>query len=330
MLRLQAGEFSALVSRLGATLVSFFVPDGHGRVVDLLLGPDSEPDRAPDPFYFGCIIGRVAGRISGSRFTLNDKTYRLDSNEGVNHLHGGVKGFNKCYWDSKLDSSSEESKLRLSLISPDGDQGYPSRLDVTVTYLLSAQGRLEIRYEARSDGDTVINLTNHAYFNLGGDACENILDHRLSLRCSRYIATRPDLIPTGEIATVESSPLDFRSGKRLGNGLTELPPVPGGPGYDHCLLLDRSGPGLFSFAELVEPISGRSLSVSTTFPAVQVYSGNFLDGVRGKGGKEYRKYAGLCLETQGYPDAVNNPSFPSMLLRKDEDWIHRTVFEFRH
>jgi len=322
---LRAGEFSALVTEYGATLLSLFMPASQGRRVDILLGVDSAARLFSNTAYFGSTIGRVAGRISGAAFRMNGKPFLLMANENRNHLHGGLAGFDKRLWSAAIDDEGENPSVRFSRVSPDGEEGYPGRLDVELRYSLSAEGHLEMAYEAHAETDTIISLTNHAYFNLSDDGDASILGQRLQLASSRYLVTRPDLTLSGEIADVEGSPLDFRTGKLIGRDLESIESQPGVRGYDHCCIIERAEAGPVPFARLEEPRSGRAIRLATTLPAVQLYSGNFLGGAAGKGGRIYSAYAGLCLETQMYPDAVNHPDFPSMLLRAGEAWKHRTV-----
>jgi aldose 1-epimerase len=327
--RLEAGDFAVTISDYGATLLSILVPDLRGGKVDVLLGPASLAGLAANRPSFGSSVGRFAGRISGARFTLDGAKYELEANDGPNHLHGGFKGFSKRTWAAEAYEEQGRPSLRLSLVSPAGDGGYPGRLEVDATYGLSSTGALSLVYEAKTDAPTVLNLTNHAYFNLLGEGRGDILGHTLRLACSRYLVSGPDLVPTGEIAGVASGPFDFRSGKIIGLDIGKAEGGAAGKGYDHCFILDRDGSGLVEFAQLAEPRSGRSMTVSTTLPAVQFYTGNFLAGVDGKRGSVYGKYAGLCLETQFYPDAPNKKNFPSVVLKPGERWSHQTVYSFK-
>jgi aldose 1-epimerase len=324
--RLSAGDFSVTISDYGATLVSMFLPDGKGGSVDVLLGPRDPLANAP---YFGASVGRVANRIALGRFSLGGQEYRLAANDGANHLHGGKRGFDKQLWSTETYEEEGRPRIRLSRRSPSGEEGYPGNLEVRAIFGLSENGELDIRYEAKTDAATVVNLTNHAYFNLAGNGEGDILGHKLKLSCSRYLKSGSDLVPTGEVAEVAGGPFDFRRGKLIGADIEKVDGGSAGHGYDHCFVVDRSGPGLIRFAELEDPASGRKMVASTTLPSVQFYSGNFLSGEQGKGGMTYGKHSGLCLETQFYPDAPNQPAFPSIVLRPGESWSHRTVFSFK-
>lgn len=325
---LQAGDFSVTISDYGATLLSILIPDGRGAKVDILLGRASLEGLATNGPFFGSTVGRYANRISRARFSLDGKEYQLEANDGPNHLHGGTKGFDKKSWSAELFEDRGKPALRLSLSSPDGDGGYPGKLDVATTFCLSASGELSIDYEARCDTATVLNLTNHSYFNLRGEGRGDILGHRIKLACSRYLVAGADLMPTGEIASVGGGPFDFREGKIIGKDIGSVYGGSAGAGYDHCFIIDRNGPGLATFAWVEEPRSGRGMTVATTLPAVQFYTGNFLSRVEGKRGSIYDTYAGFCLETQFYPDSPNNLGFPSTNLRAGELWSHKTVYSF--
>lgn len=327
--RLEAGDFSVTLSDYGATLLSFFMPDGRGGNVDVLLGKASLAGLAANDSFFGSTVGRYANRIAAARFRLDGREYQLEANDGANHLHGGFKGFDKRSWAADASEEGGEPALRLTLESPDGDGGYPGTLNVAATCRLSKNGELTISLEAVAAAATVVNLTNHAYFNLLGEGRGTILDHRLTLACSRYLVAASDLAPTGAIADVAGGPFDFRSGKRIGNDIAQVSGGAAGAGYDHCFVIDRTGPGLVEFARLEEPRSGRSLSVATTLPAVQFYTGNFLSKTEGKRGSIYDKNAGLCLETQFYPDSPNRPAFPSTVLRPGQRWSHTTVYALK-
>ncbi|HOX32818.1 MAG TPA: aldose epimerase family protein [Spirochaetales bacterium] len=326
--RLAAGDFVATISDYGASLLSILLPEGRGAWVDVLVGPASLAGLLANRPYFGASVGRVANRIARGRFSLGGRDYQLAANDGGQHLHGGLKGFDKRLWSAEGYEEGGLPRLALKLLSPDGEEGYPGELEVEARFGLSASGELEVAYEARSGAASPVNLTNHAYFNLAGEGRGDILGHRLRLLASSYLKTGPDLIPTGEVAPVAGSPYDFRAAKLVGADIALAEGGAAGAGYDHCYVLDRQGPGLFRFAELEDPRSGRRMAVSTTLPAVQFYSGNFLNGEAGKRGSIYGRHAGLCLETQFYPDAPNQPSFPSIILEPGKLWSHRTVFAF--
>ena len=306
-------------SSYGGIIVSLFVRDRSGNLGDVVLGFDSLAGYLRQPHYFGAIVGRYANRIGKGRFTLDDRTYRLAVNDGPNHLHGGVRGFDKVVWEAEPFGNDRGVGLRLRHTSPDGDQGYPGTLAVEVRYLLTDDDKLIVDYEATTDAPTPINLTQHSYFNLAGEG--DILDHELMIAADSFTPVDERLIPTGDIAPVAGTALDFRTPVTIGAHI--------GGGYDHNFVLRRSAPGLVHAARVVEPITGRTLDVSTTEPGLQFYSGNFLDGAMvGKGGHVYGHRSGFTLETQHYPDSPNQPGFPSTILRPDEGYRSRTVFAF--
>ncbi len=319
---IKSGEITATFSDYGATLVSILLPDGRGGADDVLLGCSTLGGYAAKHPFFGVTVGRFANRIGGSRFSLGGREYPLAANDGVNHLHGGRKGFNTFVWKSEPSDGPKGPALRFSRTSPDGEEGYPGKLDVTVTFALGGDGALSISYEARTSAETVVNLTNHAYFNLRGEGSGTILDHELSLACSKYIPVGQGLIPSGEPIAVAGGPFDFRTPKKIGKDIVEA------GGYDHCFVLDRYEPGLRDFADVRDPITGRRMTAATTLPGVQLYSGNFLAGFAGKRGSVYDKHAGFCLETELFPDSPNRPSFPTARLLPGEIWAHETVYRF--
>lgn len=313
------GDIAVTLSDYGATLVSILLPDGRGGSDDVLLGCSTLGGYTGKQPFFGATVGRYANRIGGARFKLGGKDYQLAKNDGANHLHGGTKGFNTYVWKAE---PSLGSSVRFSRKSPDGEEGYPGKLDVSVTFKLGSDGALSIAYEAKTDADTIVNLTNHAYFNLKGEGRGTILDHELSIAASKYLRVDSGLIPTGDPVPVEGTAFDFRKPKLVGRDIEAA------GGYDHNFCLDRGGPGLFEFAELRESSTGRRMVASTTLPGVQLYTGNFLDGAVGKRGSVYAKYSGLCLETQLFPDTPNKPSYPSALLKAGQTWTHETVYRF--
>jgi aldose 1-epimerase len=317
---LKAGELVVTLSDYGATLVSILVPDGRGGRDDILLGCSTLSGYAAKHPYFGVTVGRYANRIGKSRFSLGDKDYPLAANDGVNHLHGGPKGFHTFVWKAESSEGAKGPAVKFSRTSPDGEEGYPGELDVSVTFTLDKSGAVSIAYEAAAKAETVVNLTNHAYFNLKGEGKGTILDHELTLACSSYLPVDTTLIPKGDAAPVAGSPFDFRTAKSIGRDIEKA------GGYDHNFILDRSGPGLFQCAEVSEPKSGRRLTAATTLPGVQFYSGNFLAGAAGKRGGVYEKHGGFCLETQLFPDSPNKPSYPSCVLLPGQTWAHETVY----
>ena len=324
-----AGVEASIIT-YGATLISLAVPDRDGLVEDIVLGHDSLAGYLEANPYFGSVVGRYANRIAGGTFTLDAETYTLARNNGPNHLHGGVKGFDKVNWRvEQIIEDTNQVGVSLNYVSADEEEGYPGTLDARVTYLLTEDNRLVVDYEATTDKATPVNLTQHAYFNLaGGGSVEN---HRLTLAASHYTPVDSTLIPTGEIRPVEGTAFDFRGGKRIGERIDhdDLQLLHGG-GYDHNFVLDRVSGDLMLAATVLEPESGRILEVHTTKPGIQFYTGNFLDGsIAGKNGVRYGRRSGFCLETQYYPDSPNQPNFPSSILRPGEVYQTQTVFAFR-
>jgi aldose 1-epimerase len=317
---LKAGELVVTLSDYGATLVSILVPSGRGGRDDILLGASTLSGYTAKHPFFGVTVGRYANRIGKSRFSLNGKEYALAANDGANHLHGGLKGFNTFVWKAESSEAAGGAAVKFSRTSPDGEEGYPGELDIAVTFTLSPNGALSIAYEAESKADTVVNFTNHAYFNLKGEGCGTILDHELKLACSSYLPVDSTLIPLGEASPVAGGPFDFGTPKPIGRDIAAA------GGYDHNFIIDRKGPGLVEFAEAKEPKSGRRLTAATTLPGVQFYSGNFLAGSAGKRGGVYDKHGGFCLETQLYPDSPNKPSYPSCKLSPGQTWSHETLY----
>lgn len=314
------------IMTFGATLVSLEVPDRSGKLTDIVLGHDSLKgylDPAQNP-YFGSIVGRYGNRIAKGRFSLDGAEYRLAANNGENHLHGGIKGFDKAVWNAEPVREEGAVGLRLSYLSQDGEEGYPGNLSTTVTYWLTEANELRISYEAETDKPTPVNLTHHSYFNLAGQGQGDILGHELTLNAGHFTPVDDGLIPTGEIRPVAGTPWDFTRPKAIG---AEIAAVPGG--YDHNFVL-RDGEGALKLAAHVfEPSSGRVMEIYTTEPGIQFYTGNFLDGtISGKSGRVYEKHYGFCLETQHFPDSPNKPIFPSTILRPGEKYTSLTVHKF--
>jgi aldose 1-epimerase len=312
----------------GAIVTELHVPDRQGNNGDVVLGFNTLEGYLSDHPYFGGIIGRYANRIAGGRFTLDGKEYRLATNDGPNHLHGGVKGFDKVVWKAESSQSEAGPAVAFSYVSPDGEEGYPGTLSTKVTYTLTAENELRIDYLATTDKPTPVNLTNHSYFNLAGEGSGDILAHELMLAADRFTPVDDTLIPTGELKDVTGTPMDFRKMTPVGARIDEVPgPAPGG--YDHNYVLTRSGDGLELAARVYEPKTGRVMEVLTTEPGIQLYTGNFLDGtLKGKRGVAYAKHFGFCLETQHFPDSVNQPAFPSAILRPGETYRTTTVYRF--
>ncbi len=308
----------------GATLVSLEVPDGEGVPGDIALGFDSLDGYLGSGAYFGATVGRFANRIAGGRFTLNGREYRLALNDGPNHLHGGACGFDKAVWLGEPVREADAVGVRFGYVSRDGEEGYPGNLEVSVTYTLTRANELRIAYEAASDQATPVNLTNHTYFNLSGEGTGDVLGHKLMLNADSYTPVGGDRIPTGGSADVAGTPLDFATNRLIGSRIAEIP-----GGYDHNYILRESGGVRELAARLFDPVSRRMMAVFTTEPAIQLYTGNSLDGtVVGKGGKRYHQYGGVCLETQHFPDSPNHPEFPSVILEPGRKYSSLTIYEF--
>jgi aldose 1-epimerase len=319
---------TAKVMTYGATLTELHVHDGDGKTTDVVLGFDDLKGYLAGHPFFGSTVGRVANRVARGKFTLDGKEYRLAVNNGPNSLHGGKKGFDKVVWKAEPVETPDGAAVKFSYLSPDGEEGYPGNLSVSVTYTLSNDNRLRLDYRATTDRATPVNLTNHTYFNLAGARSgADILGTEMMIAAHRYTPADKDLIPTGEIKPVKGTPLDFTTPHRVGERIDQLKPNPGG--YDHNFVLDGGGKQLALAARAREPRSGRVMEMLTTEPGVQFYTGNFLDGkTKGKGGVAYQQHAGFCLEAQHFPDSVNHPSFPSVILRPGQTYTQTTVYRF--
>lgn len=322
---------AARIVTYGATLQSLIAPDRDGRPAEVTLGYDDVADYEAKPSYFGVTVGRYANRIAGGRFTLDGRGYQLPQNNGANSLHGGLRGFDKRNWRIVTVSGGPAARVVLALTSADGDQGYPGKLDVTVTYALDEQGNLEIRFEARADKPTIVNMTNHALFNLAGDgAPEGTARHVLTIPARSFTPVDARLIPTGELRPVEGGVFDFRTPRLIAAGLRDGrdPQIVIGRGYDHNFALDKgqtTAPELA--ARLEDPVSGRVLEVLTTEPGIQFYSGNFLDGtLTGRSGRVYRMGDGIALEPQKFPDAPNQPKFASARVDPGKPYRHVMIY----
>jgi aldose 1-epimerase len=314
----------------GGIIQSLRVPDRSGRFDDIVLGFDTLDGYLADHPFFGAIIGRYGNRIGKAQFTLEGRTYELAANNGPNHLHGGVKGFDKVLWKAEQTKSQAGSGVRFTRTSPDGEEGYPGTLNVRVTYTLTDRNELVVEYHATTDQATPVNLTHHSYFNLAGQATGDILGHALMLNADRYTPVDDTLIPTGELAPVQGTPFDFRQTTPIGARINQDDPqLKYGLGYDHNWVLNRKGEGMQLAARVHEPRTGRTLEISTTEPGIQFYAGNFLDGkLTGKSGAVYRHRTGFCLETQHFPDSPNQPKFPSTVLKPAATYRTTTVYKF--
>lgn len=312
----------ARVTNYGTIITELHVPDRRGKLGDVVLGFDNLAQYLAGHPYFGCSVGRVANRIAKGKFTLEGKTYSLAVNNGPNHLHGGLKGFDKVLWQAE---SQAGAAVKFSYTSPDGEEGYPGKVDTTVTISLTDANELRIDYTAVTDRATPVNLTNHSYFNLTGAG--DVLNHEMMIAASRFTPSDDTSIPTGEIQAVKGTPMDFTSPKPIGARFDQLPFRP--VGYDHNYVLDSGGGELALAARVFEPASGRVMELYTTQPGVQFYTANYLDGsLRGKGGIVYGRHGAFCLETQHFPDAVNKPGFPSVILRPSQTYRQTTVHRF--
>lgn len=319
---LEEGFLRARFISFGATLVSLEVPDRHGERADVVLGFDTLAEyESPLNPYFGGLVGRFANRIAGARFTLDGREHVLASNDGRNHLHGGRRGFDRRSWE--VEATTDRLVLRRR--SPAGEEGYPGHLDALAAYSL-APGALRASYWATSDAPTPLNLTQHNYFNLAGGG--TVLDHEIEVRSSDYVVVDEELIPTGQLASVAGTPFDFRLPGRIGERMHELEATPAG-GYDVCYVLDKAPADFGLAARLRDPRSGRSLEVWTSEPGLQLYTGNRLGSIAGKGGRAIERHGGVCLETQHFPDAVHHEHFPSVLLRPGAAWQSSTAWIFR-
>ena len=319
------------VTTFGGRMVQLYVPGRAGRLDDIIMGFDTlQPYMVRNP-YFGALVGRCANRISNARFLLNGIWYELDRNAAPNHLHGGTGGFDKCVWRAEMIKNPERETLELTLCSPDGDQGYPGNLNVAVRYTLTEDNELCLSYRAFCDADTVINLTNHNYFNLAGHDSGNILNHRIRIDADAYTPTDAAHIPNGNICPVSGTPFDLRQPVRIGDRIHafEEPQLAQSEGFDVNYVLRNYDGRMRCVAEVEEPESGRRMTVLTNQRALQFYTANYIHGnFIGKGGHAYPQHCGFCLETQGFPNSPNIPSFPPVLLHPGEEYRHDTVYAF--
>ncbi len=322
---LSDGDLTVKITNYGAHIVSIEAPDRNGHRADVVLGYKDVAGYETDKTYTGAVVGRYGNRIGNASFKLDGTTYHITKNEGGNVLHGGPEGFNRKVWTGHTIPNGVE----LTLVSPDGDMGFPGALTAHVRYTLEGDA-VRIQYSATTTKPTVLNLTNHAYFNLSGEGSGSILNDVITLGADRYTPVNKELIPTGQIASVAGTPFDLRKPTRIGAHINDPnQQIQIGAGYDHNFVLSQTGPGLHFAAKVYDPASGRTLTVTTTEPAVQFYTGNHLDGTAvGVSGKAYQKQTGFCLETQHFPDSPNEPGFPSTVLRPGQTFHSETVFTF--
>ncbi len=315
------------ITNYGGRVVSLKVPDRSGAMADIVLGfDDLEGYLKPEP-YFGAIVGRYGNRIGHAQFTLDGVVYKLAKNDGDNSLHGGNRGFDKAVWTAKPGTGAS---LELTYLSKDGEEGYPGNLTAKVVYTLTENNELAIDYSATTDKDTVLNLTNHSYFNLAGQGTGDILDHRVTIYADRFTPVDKGLIPTGELRPVQGTPLDFRQPHAIGERINDPDEqLKFARGYDQNFVLNRRGAGMAQAAKVTDPKSGRVMEVLTDQPGLQFYTGNFLDGtIHGKGGKVYPQRSAFCMETQHFPDSPNHPDFPSVVLKPGSEYHTTTIYRF--
>jgi len=319
----------AAITNYGGIVVSLKTPDKNGQFADVVLGFDALDGYLKEHPYFGAIVGRYGNRIGGAKFSIAGKEYKLAVNNGPNSLHGGIKGFDKKVWAAQAEDATNSLILKYS--SPDMEEGYPGKLDVQVTYTLTEANELRINYKATTDKETVLNLTNHSYFNLAGQGNGDILNHSIQIMSEKTTPVDATLIPTGELKEVAGTPFDFTAPHKIGERINDAKDeqIKFGGGYDHNFVVDGQAGSLRPAARVTEPTSGRAMEVLTTEPGIQFYTGNFLDGtLTGKGGKVYQKRFGLCLETQHFPDSPNKPQFPSTALKPGQTYLSTTVYRF--
>ncbi|MDF1866898.1 MAG: galactose mutarotase [Saprospiraceae bacterium] len=326
-----ANQMSVEILTFGGIIKAIYCPDKNGKIENVILGFNTLKPYLETHPYFGAIVGRYGNRIANGKFNIDGTEYNLATNNSPNHLHGGLKGFDKVIWQAREFKDNEKIGLELSYLSKDMEEGYPGNLNVKVTYSLNNQNELSIDYEAVTDKKTICNLTNHSYFNLAGEGKGNILNHQLVIHADSITPVNEHLIPTGEPMAVQGTPFDFRSGKKMGEEIdSNNEQIKYGGGFDHNFILKGNSESLPIIAKISEPESGREMEILTTEPGVQFYTGNFLDGTLiGSGNQPYQKRAGFCLETQHYPDSPNQPNFPSTILEVGETYKTTTVYRFK-
>ena len=320
----------ARIITYGGIVVSLKVPDRNRKFDDVVLGYDNLEGYIKNNPYFGALIGRYGNRIAKGKFTLNGVEYTLAKNNGENHLHGGIKGFDKVVWKASQVRGKNGAALQLTYLSKDGEEGYPGNLSVTAIYTLTDNNEVRIDYSATTDKDTILNLTNHSYFNLAGPGTTSILGHEVMINADRFTPVDKTLIPTGELRSVRGTPMDFTKPTTIGARIEQQDEqLIFGMGYDHNWVLNNSNGQLGLAARVYEPTTGRVMEVYTTEPGMQFYTGNFLDGtITGKGGKVYHRRYGFCMETQHFPDSPNKPNFPSVVLKPGQKYTQTTIYKF--
>lgn len=325
-----ANGVTAEIMNYGGIVVSLAVPDRKGQLEDVVLGFSSLEEYLADHPFFGALVGRHANRLENAEFELNGVSYKLAKNDGKNHLHGGLKGFDKVVWKGAVIRENDKDYLELTYFSADGEENYPGNLNVRVRYALSEDNSLSIDYYATTDKDTVVNLTNHSYFNLSGHKSGSILKQTMMINADFFTPINSECIPTGEIRSVEGTPMDFRKPVPIENGLNgQDEQIINGGGYDHNWVLNKKGNGLEKAAEVFDEHSGRVMEVFTTKPGIQFYSANSLDGsLKGKEGAVYGKRSGLCLETQYFPNSMKHKHFPTPVLNAGQEYRHSTIYKF--
>jgi aldose 1-epimerase len=314
----------------GGHIMSIQLPDASGKLTDIVLGYDSVSEYVGGRGFYGSTIGRYGNRIAKAKFSIDGTEYKLSANNDENTLHGGPGGFHNVLWTGKEITNPDGNAVELTYLSKDGEEGYPGNLDVKVVFSLSDSNELKIQYEATTDKATVVNLTNHSYFNLSGEGTGDILNHEIAINADKFLPVDKGLIPTGELRPVTGTPFDFTEPHKIGERIdADEEQVKTGKGYDHTFVLNKKSPGELSLAAKVsDPASGRKMEVWTTEPGIQFYTGNFLTGTPGKGGKKYNYRYALCLETQHFPDSPNQPAFPTTLLKPGETYKSTTIYKF--
>lgn len=327
-----ASGMKVAITPVGGHIMSIQLPDKNGGLTDIVLGYDSAKDYVGGKGYYGSTVGRYGNRIAKGKFTLDGKEYQLAVNNGENTLHGGPGGFHNVKWTGKEVATYEGKGVELTYLSKDGEEGYPGNLNVKVVFSLTDSNELKIQYEATTDKPTIVNLTNHSYFNLSGEGSGDILNHEIAINADKFLPVDKGLIPTGELRPVKGTPFDFLQPHKIGERINnDEEQVKTGGGYDHCFVLNKKeGNELSLAAKVSDPASGRMMEVWTTEPAVQFYTGNFLNGTPGKGGKPYNYRGAFCLETQHFPDSPNQSSFPSTVLKPGETYKSTTIYKFTY